>query len=224
MTTTDLILRLLTALAVGIALGLEREKRGRAAGLRTTTLVCLAACLAMVLSEWLPAAAHAQSGTFGGDPARLAAGVLAGMGFLGAGVILRQDTAIRGVTTAAVLWITSILGLCAGCGLFGLCLGGTALVLTVLLGLPLVEARLDNDGYVTLTVVCAAPGISVIGLETVLAVHHLRPLTTSVMRGNEQVTFSVHLTAPKRDSLDLPSRVTAELLSLPGVQSANWVG
>lgn len=223
MTNTDLVLRILTALVVGIALGLEREKRGRAAGLRTTTLVCVAAAMAMVLSEWLPES-HAAPGTFGGDPARLAAGVLAGMGFLGAGVILRQDTAIRGVTTAAVLWITSILGLCAGSGHFGLCIGGAVLVLVVLLGLPFIEAQMDNDGYVTVTVVSAAPGLPAGRLEEVLATHHLRPLTTSVARDGELVTVSVHLTAPKRDSIHLPSVVTSELLALPGVRSAHWVG
>lgn len=223
MTTTDLVLRLATAIVVGVILGLEREKRGRAAGLRTTTLVCVAASLAMILSELIPAS-NVAAGTFGGDPARLAAGVLAGMGFLGAGVILRQDTAIRGVTTAAVLWITSILGLCAGSGHLGLSAAGAAITMLVLLGLPYIEALIDNDGYVTLTVVSVAPGLSGVALETVLATHRLRPLTTSVARDGERVTASVHLTAPKRDSIHLPSLVTAELLALPGVQSAHWVG
>lgn len=224
MTTTDFVFRLLAAVAVGIILGLEREKRGRAAGLRTTTLVCLAAALAMVLSEWLPTANATITGTFGGDPARLAAGVLAGMGFLGAGVILRQDTAIRGVTTAAVLWITSILGLCAGSGNFGLCFGGTALVLFVLLALPFLEMRMDNDGFVTLTVMSSTPGLVEGQLEKILEKHRLRPLTTSVLRGADHVTVSVHLTAPKRDSIELPRLVTAELMALPTVTSVNWVG
>lgn len=224
MTTTDLVLRLFAALAVGVILGLEREKRGRAAGLRTTTLVAVAAALAMVLSEWLPSANSPIPGTFGGDPGRLAAGVLAGMGFLGAGVIIRQDTAIRGVTTAAVLWITSILGLCAGSGNFGLCFSGTAIVLFILLVLPYLEMQMDNDGFVTLTVLSNAPGLAPGELEKVLEKHHLRPLTTSVLRGHEQVTFSVHLTAPKRDSIDLPRVVTSELMALPTVTSVNWVG
>lgn len=220
MTPTDLALRLGTSLMIGIVLGLEREKRGRAAGLRTTTLVSLSAGLAMVLSEWLPTA----GAVVGGDPTRLAAGVLTGMGFLGAGVIIRQDTLIRGVTTAAVLWTASILGLTAGSGNFGLALGGTAIVLFVLLGLPLIEHRMDNDGYVTITIAMDGPGVPMERLRAVFTSHRLTILTTSVERTATAVTVSVHATAPARDSLELPAAVTTELQALPTVSRVAWTG
>jgi putative Mg2+ transporter-C (MgtC) family protein len=223
MIMTDYILRLSAALIAGIILGLEREKRGRAAGLRTTVLVCLASCVAMMLSELLPAA-NSNPGVFGGDPARLAAGVLTGMGFLGAGVIIRQDTLIRGVTTAAVLWLACIIGLCCGSG--HLVLGSTAvgLALFILLGLPLVERHMDNDGYVTIKIEFDQPGPEMAALGQLLRRHQLSILTTSVTRDGNAGTVSVHATAPQRDSLTLPDQVTRELQVLPGVRSATWSG
>ena len=223
MSLTDFILRLGSALLIGIALGLEREKRGRAAGLRTTALVAFSASLAMVLSEWLPTT-NATNGSFGGDPARLAAGVLTGMGFLGAGVIIRQDTLIRGVTTAAVLWTACILGLTAGSGNLALAWGATIIVLLVLIGLPMLERRMDNDGYVTLTIAMTAPGIPMALLKELLSRHRLVILTTSIDRHGDNVLVSVHVSAPKRDSLDLPACVTDELLALSGVTRATWTG
>jgi putative Mg2+ transporter-C (MgtC) family protein len=223
MNMTDFIFRLGSALLIGIALGLEREKRGRAAGLRTTTLVAFSASLAMVLSEWLPSA-HAVTGAFGGDPARLAAGVLTGMGFLGAGVIIRQDTLIRGVTTAAVLWTACILGLTAGSGNLGLAWGATIVVLMVLLLLPWLERRMDNDGYVTLTITMTAPGVPMTRLSQLLTAHRLVVLTTSLDRHDESIIVCVHISAPKRDSLDLPATVTQELRALPGITRVTWAG
>ena len=223
MTISDFLIRLGSALLIGIVLGLEREKRGRAAGLRTTTLVAFASALAMVLSEWLPTA-HAAAGTFGGDPARLAAGVLTGIGFLGAGVIIRQDTLIRGVTTAAVLWTTCILGLAAGSGNIGLAWSATGVVLVILMGLPFLERRMDNDGYVTVTIAMRAPGVPVIQITQLFTHHRLTILTTSFDRDGDTITVAVHVSAPKRDSLDLPATVTNELRSLPGVTRATWAG
>jgi putative Mg2+ transporter-C (MgtC) family protein len=223
MNPTDYVLRLSAALIAGIILGLEREKRGRAAGLRTTVVVCIASCVAMMLSELLPAA-NSSPGIFGGDPARLAAGVLTGMGFLGAGVIIRQDTLIRGVTTAAVLWLTCIIGLCCGSGHLILASAAVGLALFILLGLPLVERHMDNDGYVTISVHFALPGPDMATVGAVLQRHRLSILTTSVTRDEQGGTISVHATAPLRDSLTLPDQVTRELQTLPGVRSAGWAG
>ena len=223
MTVTDYILRLSAALIAGIILGLEREKRGRAAGLRPTGVVCLASCVAMMLSELLPAA-NSSPGIFGGDPARLAAGVLTGMGFLGAGVIIRQDTLIRGVTTAAVLWLACIIGLCCGSGHLILGSAAVGLALFILLGLPLVERHMDNDGYITIHISFDLPGPDMAALSQVLRRHHLSILTTSVTRDGHAGTVGIHASAPQRDSLTLPDQVTRELQALPGVRSAAWTG
>src|SRR3954465_8156256 len=104
-------------MAAGLVLGLERESHGRAAGLKTTILACVASCLAMILSEDFYRESFNQAASMmRPDRARLAAGILTGIGFLGAGAIIRQGTLVHGVTTAAVLWYTTILGLAFGSG------------------------------------------------------------------------------------------------------------
>src|SRR2546426_1078103 len=146
--------RLGCALLAGILVGLERESHGRAAGLRTTILAWIASALAMILSEML----FARSNLFGAnlnwrpDPARLAAGILTGIGFLGGGTILRHDNAIRGVTTAATLWFVTVLGLVFGGGQFLLGFVGLAIALVTLLLLTGFEKHIPSDRYAKLAV------------------------------------------------------------------------
>src|SRR6185369_4643436 len=110
----DMVVRIGLAFLVGLVLGFERERHGRAAGMRTTMLVCVSSAIVMLFSQYLFLESSSATAGWKPDPARLAAGVLAGMGFLGAGVIVRQENIIHGVTTAAVLWFSSILGLVLG--------------------------------------------------------------------------------------------------------------
>jgi len=109
------ILRLLTAALLGSFVGIEREKKKRAAGLRTHVLVCLGSALVMVLSEYL---FNAYRGLTNVDPARLGAQVISGIGFLGAGTIIKQGVSVKGLTTAASLWATACIGLAAGAGFY----------------------------------------------------------------------------------------------------------
>ena len=113
---TDILIRLGLALASGLIIGYERETHGRAAGFRTTILTCVASALAMIISQMLYIDSADTSVTWRPDPARLAAGILTGMGFLGGAGIIRHDNVIRGVTTAAVLWFMTVLGLAFGSG------------------------------------------------------------------------------------------------------------
>lgn len=139
-------LPLLAAVAAGGLIGFEREWRGRAAGLRTHILVCLASALlmeaAVMQGLWrflpLPGAEIVT------DPARMAHGVLTGIGFLCAGVIFRSGFSIHGLTTAASLWITAAIGLLFGAGLYGLGVVGAGLTAGVLVILRLVSARLPQ--------------------------------------------------------------------------------
>ena len=114
----DILLRLAVALGAGVGIGFERSYHGRPAGMRTHALVCLAAALLMVLTvyqgQWFPA----QLDTVRIDPTRMAQGVMTGIGFLGAGVIIKDGVAVRGLTTAASVWITSAIGILAGAGLY----------------------------------------------------------------------------------------------------------
>jgi putative Mg2+ transporter-C (MgtC) family protein len=156
--TGEISLRIGLALATGLVLGMEREQHGRAAGLRTTMLVCVAAAIAMILSEFLFLESSRGSDAWRPDPARLAAGILAGMGFLGAGVIMRQENAIHGVTTAAVLWFSAILGMAFGSGFFGLGFIGFSIAVIALFILPKAEAYILSDRYGQLSVSCALKG------------------------------------------------------------------
>jgi len=119
-------LRLVLAGLLGGIIGYQRETRDRAAGLRTHILVCLGSALLMLVS------AYSFPGRTEVDPMRVAAGVITGMGFLGAGAIIREGPIVRGLTTAATLWVTCGIGLAAGVGLFLPAASTTALVFLVL--------------------------------------------------------------------------------------------
>lgn len=155
LTTFDLFVRLGLSTVMGLVLGLEREQHGRAAGMRTTMLVCVASAVVMLLSQYLFWESSQVGAGWHPDPARLAAGVLAGMGFLGAGVIIRQDNAIYGVTTAAVLWFSAILGMAFGAGYLVLGLCGFGIVLIALFVLPKVETHIHSDRFAHLRVSAA---------------------------------------------------------------------
>ncbi|WP_228124383.1 MgtC/SapB family protein [Gluconobacter vitians] len=141
----DVMVRLAAALITGMVFGLNRDEHQRAAGLRTTTLVCLAACLAMVDANLLLQTGGKTAGSFATlDLMRLPLGILSGMGFIGAGAILRRGNIIHGVTTAATLWIVTVLGLCFGGGQILLGLTGAGLGFAVLSGLKYVERYLPQ--------------------------------------------------------------------------------
>ncbi len=129
---------LLGAVLAGGVIGLEREWRGRAAGLRTHILVCLASSLlmqaAMTQGRWAFLALPDENIVT--DPTRMAHGVLTGIGFLCAGVIFRTGFSIHGLTTAASLWITSAIGILFGVGLYGLGIAGTVVTALILMALP----------------------------------------------------------------------------------------
>jgi putative Mg2+ transporter-C (MgtC) family protein len=135
------ILRLGLALLLGGVLGLERELRGQAAGLRTHLLVSLGACLftltGLVAGQELPGSSGVQA-----DVTRIASQVVVGIGFLGGGAILRHGTSIHGLTTAANLWLTASVGLASGLGFFLGAAVTVAFALLVLVGLRPVERML----------------------------------------------------------------------------------
>src|SRR5438105_12990606 len=143
----EMLLRLVTAFVAGFVVGWERESHGRPAGLRTNILACVASALAMIVSEVLftQSAASNPSISWRPDPARLGAGILTGIGFLGAGTILRHTNVVRGVTTAASLWFVTVLGLAFGSGEFALGFIGVGLALVALFILPRFERYIETD-------------------------------------------------------------------------------
>ncbi len=141
----DQALRLLLALVLGSVVGFERERLSRAAGLRTHALVSLGAALVMVVSTYGFSDVAAKPGV-SFDPSRVAAQVVSGIGFLGAGSIIVARANVRGLTTAASIWAVAGIGLACGSGLYVAALIATVLVLFVLEPLKLVEERLFAKG------------------------------------------------------------------------------
>ncbi len=126
----DICLRLLCAMLVGMVIGTEREYTNRPAGMRTHILVALGACSVMITGEMLFAQYSALGAT--PDPARLGAQVITGVGFLGAGTILREGAHVKGLTTAASLWSVACLGLAAGAGYYTIALVGMGFIFVTL--------------------------------------------------------------------------------------------
>lgn len=138
----DLLLRLLVAAVLGGAIGIERGIRGKAAGFRTHLLICIGAALLTYLSAVLSGSRGGEPG----DPARIAAQVVSALGFLGGGVILRTRGAIKGITTAATIWVVAAIGMAAGAGQFKVAAITTVLVLIALVGLDDVAERIVQRG------------------------------------------------------------------------------
>ena len=136
LTEIDIIIRLCLAFTAGGIIGLERSSRRQVAGLRTHILIALGASCLMLLSIWLPQQLD------GGDPGRIAAQVVTGMGFLGAGAIIKLGNDIRGLTTAASLWLTAAVGLTIGAGMFFTALVVVILALITLIVLHKVERKI----------------------------------------------------------------------------------
>src|SRR5262245_35493142 len=146
-------LHLVIALAAGSIIGLERSYHGRPAGFRTHALVCLASSMLMVLTvyqdTWFEALSLEHSNI---DPTRMAQGIMTGIGFLGAGVIMREGLTVRGLTTAASIWITAGIGVMIGVGFYFPAGIATALTLIVLSAFRWIERTMPIEFYASLTV------------------------------------------------------------------------
>jgi putative Mg2+ transporter-C (MgtC) family protein len=138
LTGTDMIIRLLLGFAAGAIIGFERSSRRQVAGLRTHILISTGATLLMLLSIWLPQEFISMKN---GDPGRIAAQVVSGIGFLGAGAIIRLGNNIRGLTTAASLWLIAAVGLAIGAGMFAAAAAAELISLVTLFVLDFVEKR-----------------------------------------------------------------------------------
>lgn len=217
------VIRIAFAMAAGMVLGLERESHGRAAGLKTTTLACVASCLAMILSENFYRET-ADAGLFRPDRARLAAGILTGIGFLGAGAIIRQGTLVRGVTTAAVLWFITILGLAFGSGHIALGILGTAIALFALWAMPHMENHIKKDFYSTVTVELGLNGISDdeirARLEAAGVRVHRMAYDYELTEGRRTVHSEVKMR--RNEVFALSRQVIAGLSASPGVTRVKW--
>jgi len=227
--TAETLWRVGLAFAAGTVLGIERERRGRAAGLRTTLLLCLSACAVMLISDeyYRKSMAAAGAASWHPDPMRLAAGLLSGMGFLGAGVILhlRRDIT-RGVTTATTLWLATIVGLCFGAGAHGVGVLTTGLAWVALWCLPRLEIGIHRDQFGEVVVIYTASSMP---LETLSAriesqgvsIKHL-DWREEPERDMRRVRFDIKFKQIQMPAL--PRDLIGDLSRLPGVRLVHWRG
>ena len=170
-----LILKLVLAFVSGTLIGIEREKHGRPAGLRTHILVCTGACLMMVVSEgvFFKFGHLSAEGVVRLDPGRIGAQIITGIGFLGAGVILKEGVSVRGLTTAACLWYVAGLGMAFGMGMFLIGAVATVLDLIALIGMKKLEPVLKKDRFLNLCVVTSSDVDVLDDLQRVFTTHQL---------------------------------------------------
>lgn len=186
-------MHLLGALAAGSAIGLERSFNGRSAGFRTHALVCLASAMLMLVpiyqERWLPAVIPLE--TIRTDPTRMAQGIMTGIGFLGAGVIYKEGFNVRGLTTAASIWVTSALGILFGVGFWLPATACTVATLGVLSAFRWLEARIPVQTYAHHTLVFArAAALSEHDVRQLLHRHGFTVTDMSYRTSDDGQTFA----------------------------------
>lgn len=135
------IYKLILSMLLGAVVGYERRRKGQTAGVRTFSLISMGATLAMLLSIYVP---QEYMGLKNGDPGRIAAQVITGIGFLGAGAIIQMKGSVRGLTTAAGIWMMAIIGMAVGLGMYLLSIFASALILFILVQLERIEKRVSR--------------------------------------------------------------------------------
>ena len=223
LTWEEIILRVALTAAAGIMVGINREEHGRAAGLRTTLLVSLAACFSMLQ-------ANALLNTVGKSPdsfivldlMRLPLGVLSGMGFIGAGAILHKGNMVQGVTTAATLWFVTIVGLCFGGGQTGLGVLATALAFGVLWGIRKLEKHKDQYHQSHLIIAFETSQIAETEVTGVLEKLPEKPvcLGLTYTEQNRQIELSCNIRC--RNEASGPPELIKSLLQRPGILKVAW--
>lgn len=139
--TVGSIYKLVLSMLLGAVVGYERKRKGQTAGVRTFSLISMGATLAMLLSIYVP---QEYMGLKNGDPGRIAAQVITGIGFLGAGAIIQMKGSVRGLTTAAGIWMVAIIGMAVGLGMYWLSVVASGLIIFVLVLLERIEQRISR--------------------------------------------------------------------------------
>jgi putative Mg2+ transporter-C (MgtC) family protein len=210
---SEIAIRLFCTAVAGFVIGFDRGEHGRPAGLRTTMLVSLAACLAMVEANvLLPMVGKTPTSFVQLDVMRLPLGVLSGMGFIGAGAIVRRENLVLGVTTAATLWFVTILGLCFGAGQIMLGFAGLLLGAAILVALRRVEQHMKQDRQGTLTVLAKPDGLKEAEMRADLVREGYRIISCAFVSGaatgGEELTYHLNWHGAGSE-VGIPAFVTA---------------
>ena len=224
----ELILRLLLAAMLGAVIGIEREWRDRTAGLRTHMLVCLGSAAFTIVSaygfhDWYQTLPAGERPNLVSDPTRIAAQIVTGIGFLGAGAIFRSDDGVRGLTTAASLWMMAAIGLAAGAGYYELAVATTVLMLLILVSLRQVSGRINRMNRAASTpleVIVTGPAAIGLVLDSIAQIGgSVTDFTASMLRRDRaarRLRFDLSLPADER-----VSDVVGRLALLEGVDAVS---
>jgi putative Mg2+ transporter-C (MgtC) family protein len=195
----EIIIRLLLGAVIGGIVGFEREIHGRAAGFRTQLIVCVASVLIMIISENYYFKIHSLDSTLRIDPARISAGALIGIGFLGAGVIIKSGFAIRGLTTAASIWIVSAIGLAIGGGLYFEGILTFTITIIALMALRTVEKKIKVLRYKIITVSTPVSSDYEDTITSVIRDHGFHIHTINYEKNTARSEFVYNFTVSSRD-------------------------
>ena len=210
--------RLLLITVIAGAIGYERERHGRAAGFRTHILVGVGSCLMMLTGLYLM---EALAGRIALDPTRIAAQVVSGIGFLGAGTILRFRASVRGLTTAASLWAVGGVGLAVGAGFVGGAILTGLIVIVVLFGFSRLERAMRRGWYQTLVIEMVGIGQNLARIRSLLAEHDIEIRDLDIKDGSQpshlQLEFEVKLLPDQSRE-----EIVAKLLRTEHVVGAHW--
>jgi putative Mg2+ transporter-C (MgtC) family protein len=220
----EILFRLVLAAVLGALVGFEREVHGRPAGIRTYLILGLGSALIMVLSEYLSydMLDKLPAESLRVDPGRIAAQAVTGIGFLGAGVILRYKDTIRGLTTAACVWVVCAIGLAIGAGfyLYGSAVAGLTVV--SLVGVKFFERRLKKDWYQEMAIVSHDLAGQFNRIQDVIIKHDFDVINFGLSKDLEQkeitATFLLRIRTSHPDR-----RMLQEVFELPGVKRVDLI-
>lgn len=213
----DILVRLLAAALLGAGLGLEREVHGHQAGMRTHMLVCLGSAVFTVLSIYgFPKMAD----TAPTDPSRISAQVVTGIGFLGAGAIIKYGTNIRGLTTAASLWVVASIGLAAGAGAYFLAVACTLVALIALWPMHVLVGKLNLTGNELMRLEIGLKKLDgFAGVSRVLLSHHVEIVTVATEKSKVGHEMVLEVRLPNRGQAHY---VLTDLEALPGIEVTTY--
>ncbi|MBU3064476.1 MgtC/SapB family protein [Nocardia sp. NEAU-G5] len=225
MTTVEMLLRLGAGVGLGAVIGVERQYRARMAGLRTNALVAAGSTLFVLLS------AHGFHGT-SADPTRVAAQIVSGIGFLGAGVIMREGLSVRGLNTAATLWCSAAVGALSGSGMYGTALAGTIVVVAVNTVMRYIGRAVDRQPtagteqlaqyqFAAVTDDANEAHVRALLVQALSRTGFRLVSISSKNAGAGQVGVTAELIGDERDDRQMESAVSALSLE-PSVTSVGW--
>ncbi|SDN29212.1 putative Mg2+ transporter-C (MgtC) family protein [Desulfonauticus submarinus] len=211
------------AFIYGGLIGFEREYHGEPAGLRTNILVCIGACLLMNLSLYLPEVYHnfTVSSVIRMDPARIASYTIASIGFLGGGAIIKGKNVIKGLTTAAGLWLVTAIGLSLGAGFYFPATLTTILSLFVLYYLRQIRRHIPKQYSALLVIECTCNYESLEYIKEILSAYPFKVkfINFSYKKGENRMIYKIYITSHQKIE---PKNLLDELTIIPSIDYVNW--